>query len=233
VPQKDLPQIIVHAISTDNPTTILTRISHQLNHNRCYNIWAIYAVLQLASVARSVLADKDELSQASITATAAANYFVARMVGSGSPLQDTVLAALVTGYALRNNTGASGAYNVNLHTASVQLASAFLTTVATLGVVAAIAARLPSIPVVGEFIPNVGPLLSVVAMHGITNRAENGTVKEVVNGLILAGMSFNAISGGIDLALDLDSILANATLALLLYVTYQAVDNARRAVLDL
>lgn len=55
--------------------------------SRCYNIWAICAVLQLASVAKSVLADKDELSQADITAMAASNFFVARMVGSDSPFR--------------------------------------------------------------------------------------------------------------------------------------------------
>lgn len=194
----------------------------------CYNIWAICAVLQLASVAKSVLADKDELSQADITAMAASNFFVARMVGSDSPLQDTVLAALVAGYAMR-----SSASKLSLHMASTQLASAFLTTAATLGVVAAVAGLLPSIPVVGEYIPNVGKLLAVVTMHGITNRPDNGTVKEIVNGIILAGMSFDALIGGIDLALDLDTILANATLVFLLYVSFQAVDNARRAVLDL
>ena len=170
--------------------------------SRCYNIWAIWAVLQLASVAKSVLADKDELSQADITAMAASNFFVARMVGSDSPLQDTVLAALVAGYAMR-----SSASKLSLHMASTQLASAFLTTAATLGVVAAVAGLLPSIPVVGEYIPNVGKLLAVVTMHGITNRPDNGTVKEIVNGIILAGMSFDALIGGIDLALDLDTIL--------------------------
>lgn len=155
---------------------------------------------------------------------AASNFFVARMVGSGS-LQDTVLAALVTGYSVRD--GAS-----SLHT---ELASAFLTTSATLGVVAYLAGLIPSIPVVGDLLAVVatGKLLAVVAMHGITNRADNGTVKEIVNGAILAGMAFDAISGGISFALDLDSILANVTLALLLYVSFQAMDNARQAVLDL
>lgn len=127
----------------------------------------------------------------------------------------------------------SSASKLSLHMASTQLASAFLTTAATLGVVAAVAGLLPSIPVVGEYIPNVGKLLAVVTMHGITNRPDNGTVKEIVNGIILAGMSFDALIGGIDLALDLDTILANATLVFLLYVSFQAVDNARRAVLDL
>ena len=206
---------------------------HLLNHlfssqyytfNRCYNIWAICAVLQLASITKSVLADKDELSQSDVTAMAASNFFVARMVGSGS-LQDTVLAALVTGYSVRD--GAS-----SLHT---ELASAFLTTSATLGVVAYLAGLIPSIPVVGDLLAVVatGKLLAVVAMHGITNRADNGTVKEIVNGAILAGMAFDAISGGISFALDLDSILANVTLALFLYVSFQAMDNARQAVLDL
>ena len=182
----------------------------------------------MASVAKSVLADKDELSQSDITAMAASNFFVARMVGSDSPLQDTVLAALIAGYAMRNS-----ASKLSLHTASTQLASAFLTTAATLGVVAAVAGLVPSIPVLGGYIPNVGKLLAVVAMHGITNRADNDTVKEIVNGVILAGMSFDALIGGIDLALDLDTILANATLAFLIYVSFQAVDNARRAILDL
>ena len=70
----------------------------------------------MASVAKSVLADKDELSQSDITAMAASNFFVARMVGSDSPLQDTVLAALVAGYAMRNSPS-----KLSLHTASTQL----------------------------------------------------------------------------------------------------------------
>ena len=135
---------------------------------RCYNIWALCVLLQLASVVRSALADKDELTQGDVTAMAATNFFVARMVGSDAPLQSTVLAALVTGYAMRNNVGASSATKTSLHTASVQLASAFLTTSATLGVVAFLAALIPSIPVVGGAIPDVSTLLAVVAMHGIS-----------------------------------------------------------------
>ena len=98
-----------------------------------------------------------------------------------------------------------------------------------------LAGLIPSIPVVGELLAIVatGKFLAVVAMHGITNRADNGTIKEIVNGAILAGMAFDAISGGISFALDLDSILANVTLAFLLYVSFQGVDNARRALLDL
>ena len=200
---------------------------------RCYNIWALCVLLQLASVVRSALADKDELTQGDVTAMAATNFFVARMVGSDAPLQSTVLAALVTGYAMRNNVGASSAAKTSLHTASVQLASAFLTTSATLGVVAFLAALIPSIPIVGGYVPDVSTLLAVVAMHGITNRAGNGSLKEIVNGVILTGMALNAIKGGIDLSLDFDSVLSNVTTAFLLFVTYQAVDNARAAASDL
>ena len=67
----------------------------------------------------------------------------------------------------------------------------------------------------------------------ITNRAGNGSLKEIVNGVILTGMALNAIKGGIDLSLDFDSVLSNVTTAFLLFVTYQAVDNARAAASDL
>ena len=99
---------------------------------------------------------------------------------------------------------------------------------------AAVASVLPNIPVIGEYLPNLGPFLAVVAMHGITNRAENGTLKEIVNGCILAGMAYDAIIvEGISFDLDVDTILGNITLAFLLYVTFQALDNARRAIFDL
>mmetsp|Transcript_19213 Transcript_19213/g.41543 ORF Transcript_19213/g.41543 Transcript_19213/m.41543 type:complete len:285 (-) Transcript_19213:1787-2641(-) len=195
----------------------------------CYNIWAVFAILQICSVARSILADADELTQADITSVAVTNFFIARMIGSPTPLRDALLAAVVAGHAMRTTK-----VGITLHTAAVQLASAFLTTVATLGVVAAVASVLPDIPVVGEYLPNLGPFLSVVAMHGITNREDNGTIKEIVNGCILAGMAYDAvIVEGVSFALDVDTILGNITLVFLLYVTYQALDNARRAIWDL
>jgi hypothetical protein len=190
----------------------------------CYNVWAIAAFLQLGSVARSVLADSDELSQNDITAAAVTNYAVARMIGSTNALLDTIIVALLAGHAMRS--GSAG--DVTIHNASVQLVSAFTTTVAVLGVVAAIASRIPIL----KDIDATGPLTAVIAMHAITNRSGNGQVKEVVNGAILGGMALSAIRGGISLDLDVDNILSLVTTAGLLYVAYSAVDNARTALMN-
>jgi len=70
----------------------------------CFNVWALIAAAQVASVAKSALAENtNELSQNDITATAAANFAATRAIGSANAVLDTGLAAVVSGYALRKN----------------------------------------------------------------------------------------------------------------------------------
>lgn len=192
----------------------------------CLNVFAVGALCQLASVVRSTLAaGGDELSQSDITGGAVSNWALARMVGSANPLQDTVLAAILTSYGMR--TGASGG-DVTIGTAAGQIASAMTTTVAALGVTSALLARIPVL----NGISGLGPLAGVATMYALVNRSGNGTTRKAVHGGVCLGMLANAVKGGVSLALDVPNLVANVGLAGLAYVTYQAVDGARTAIMD-
>lgn len=192
----------------------------------CYNVWALAALSQLASVAKSALAsDSDELSQADITATAVSNFAAVRMIGSANPLRDTIITALVSSYALRNNNAAG---DVTVHNASTQLVASFTTTLAVLGTVSAAVARIPFL----SDIPELSTLLGVASMYIINKRADNGTVKNAVNGGILAGMLYNRVIGGLSFALTGASLMSTITLFCLASVTTGAVNQVRKAVFN-
>ena len=191
----------------------------------CFNVWALAAVAQLASVAKSALSsDRDELSQSDITAGAVSNWAAARMVGSANPLRDTIVAAVVSGYALRNNN-ADGA--VNVHNASTQLIASF-TTLAILGTISAAVARIAFL----QDIPQVTTLLGVAAMYVINARAGNGTVKKAVNSGMIAGILYNRLLQGVSFAANGASIMSNLALLAMATVATDSLNNLRKAVFN-
>ena len=68
------------------------------------------------------------------------NWAAARMIGSDNLLRDTILTAVISGYAVRNGSAAGEA---SLHNMSLQLMSSFTTVLAVLGVVSAVSDKIP------------------------------------------------------------------------------------------
>jgi len=191
----------------------------------CFNIWAVIAVTQITSIAKSVLSsDGNELSQGDITAASVANFAAVRAIGSTAPLRDNVILALVSAYNMRKGTSAG---DVTLSNASTQLMSSFTTVVAVLGVVAKVA---PKIPVIGSN-PATTNLLGVTAMYAIATRSGNGKTKLAVNAGILTGIVAAAISGGVSVSASISSILSNFGLIGIAYTTFKALNSLKAAVL--
>ena len=117
------------------------------------------------------------------------NWVAARAIGSENPLLDTIIVALVSGYALRNHGNASG--DATIHSASLQLMSSFTTVLAVLGVVSAAAAKIPFVA------DNVGiiNIVGILASYAMVTRDGNGTVKKTVNASLMSLMLLNAHQG--------------------------------------
>lgn len=172
----------------------------------CFNVWGFIAAFQALSLAKSALAsDSNELSQADITALAAANWVATRAIGSANPLRDTILTAIVSGYAVRNGSAGGDA---TLHSASLQLMSSFTTALAVLGLVSAVAAKIPFV----SDNTNVISLLGIAAYYAMVAREGNGTVKKTVNAAILGGMLVNALKGGVSASLTVSNLMTNVGL---------------------
>jgi len=187
-----------------------------------FNIWALICVCQLASVAKSALADGgNELSQADITATAIANIMATTAIGSATPLRSTALTALMSGYALRRN-GADGA--VTIHKAPLQLMSSFTTVLTVLGGVSALAARLPILNGSTEIVSTLG----VGAYYVLATRNGNGTVKKAVNAGVLGGILYARLAAS-GIALTTSSLLS-VSLVATLYVAYEAAKKLKNAI---
>jgi hypothetical protein len=192
--------------------------------NAMYNVWAAVCAFQALSLAKSALAnDNNELSQADITATAAANWVATRAIGSANPLRDTILTALVSGYAVRNGSAGGDA---TIHSASLQLMSSFTTVLAVLGVVSAAAAKIPFVA------DNVGiiNIVGILASYAMVTRDGNGTVKKTVNASLMSLMLLNAIKGGVSFSLNVGSLLTNVGLVGLGYVAVESVNRFKNAV---
>jgi len=186
----------------------------------------VYILSQMLSLAKSALAsDGNELSQADITAVAAANFVATRAIGSSNPLRDTIVTALVSGYAVRNGSAAG---DPSIHSVAPQLLSSFTTVLSVLGLVSAVAAK---IPIVSDS-ANIISLLGIGAYYAIVTRDGNGTVKKAVNAGVLGGMLVNAVKDGISLDLSLGSLMGNIVLLATAWLAYQAIDSLKSAVFD-
>jgi hypothetical protein len=189
----------------------------------CFNVWAAICAFQALSLAKSALAsDKNELSQADITALAAANWVAARGIGSANPLRDTLLTAIVSGYAVRKGSAGGDA---TIHTASLQLMSSFTTVLAVLGVVSAAAAKIPLVADNADVIK----LLGIASYYVMVTREGNGKTKNAVNAGILFGMVVKALKGGVSFAFDLGSIFTNINLLGLAYVAFEGMKKLKAA----
>ncbi|KAL7490671.1 hypothetical protein ACHAWT_000222 [Skeletonema menzelii] len=192
--------------------------------NAFYNIWGAICAFQALSLAKSALAsDSNELSQADITATTAANWVATRAIGSANPLRDTILTAIVSGYAVRNGSAGGDA---TLHSASLQLMSSFTTVLAVLGLVNAVAAKIPFVA------DNVGVIniVGILASYAMVTRDGNGKVKKGVNAFLIPWMLLNALKEGVSFSLTLGSLLTNAGLVGLGYVAVESVTRFKNAV---
>jgi len=192
----------------------------------CFHVWALIAVAQMASVTKSVLAaDANELSQADITANSAANFMAARAIGSANPLQDTLLAALVSGYALRKGSGGGA---VTVHKAAMQLMSSFTSILAILGLVSAASARIPLLCDQAQLINWIG----ISAYYAIATRSGNGTVRKAVNAGVAGGIIYSTLQGGLNLSLNVGSIATNIGVVGMAYVAYESINRLRKAVME-
>jgi hypothetical protein len=142
-------------------------------------------------------------------------------VGSANPLRDTALTAIVSGYALRKNSG-DGA--VNVHKAAMQLMSSFTTVLAVLGTVSAVAGKLSFVDA------QVTSVLGIAAYYGMATRGGNGTVKKAVNAGIIGGIAYARLAAGVALSMDVASVVTGATTVGVAYVAYEAVNRLRTAV---
>lgn len=191
-----------------------------------FNVWAAVCAFQALSLAKSALAsDGNELSQSDITAMTAANWVAARAVGSANPLRDTLLTALISGFAVRNGSAGGDA---TIHSASLQLMSSFTTVLSVLGLVNAVASK---IPIVSDN-ANVIKLLGIASYYVMVTREGNGTVKKTVNAGILGGMLVAAIKSGVSAAFTVESLLTNVGLLGLGYVAFDGVNRLKKAVFD-
>ncbi|KAL7533375.1 hypothetical protein ACHAXR_005188 [Thalassiosira sp. AJA248-18] len=191
-----------------------------------FNVWTAICAFQTLSLAKSALAtDGNELSQADITATAAANWVATRAIGSASPLRDTILTAIVSGYAVRNGSAGGDA---TIHSTSLQLMSSFTTVLSVLGLVDGIAAKVPIIS--GN--SNLVSLLGIASYYVMITREGNGLAKKAVNAGILGGMLVNALKGGVTFSLTVGSLLTNVVLLGIAYLAYEGINSLRNAVFD-
>jgi hypothetical protein len=190
----------------------------------CYSIWTLIAVTQAASIVKSALAsDGNELAQSDITASAVANFVAMRTIGSATPLRDTALTALVSGYALRQGN-ADGA--VTVHKAAMQLMSSFTTVLTVLGLASAVCGKIPLIADASELISWVG----VAAYYVVATREANGTVKKAVNAGVIGGMLWATLAGGVSIAANVGSLFKNVGIVGMTYVAYRSINSAREAV---
>ena len=153
------------------------------------------------------------------------NWVAARAIGSENPLLDTIIVALVSGYALRNGRAGGDA---TIHNTSLQLMSSFTTVLSVLGAVSWISAH---IPILADSASVVG-LLGLMAYHVLATREGNGTVKMFVNAGILFGMLLGAMEGGFDLSLTPENFMKNVGRLGTAYVAYEGIERFRAAVMD-
>lgn len=192
----------------------------------CFNIWALVAVAQIASVAKSALAeDQNELSQKDISTTALSNFLAARTIGSSCALGDTALTAVVSGYALRKNAN-DGA--VTIHSAAMQLVSSFTTVLTVLGTISWAAAQLPFMDGRTELVSGLG----IAAYYIMATRGGNGTVKKAVNAGIIGGILYARLAEGVSFTLSTANLFSGITLVGTAYVAYEAINRLRKAVMD-
>ena len=153
-----------------------------------------------------------------ITALAMSNWAATRMIGSDNPLRDTILCALISGYAVRNGA-ASG--DANIHNMSLQLMSSFTTLLSVFGLVGAFSAKVPFLSNHAFFVG----MLGIAAYHVMVTREGNGTVKMGVNAGVLFGMLVNALEGGVALSMSGENIMSNIGLLGLGFVAYEGISR--------
>ncbi|KAL7498731.1 hypothetical protein ACHAWT_006706 [Skeletonema menzelii] len=192
-----------------------------------FEIWTLICIFQALSLAKSALANNgNELSQSDITALAMSNWVAARAIGSENPLLDTIIVALVSGYALRNNGNASG--DATIHNTSLQLMSSFTTVLSVLGSVAWVSHK---IPLLADSASVVG-LLGLASYHVMATREGNGTVKMFVNAGILFGMLLGAMEGGFDLSVTPENLMKTVSRIGTAYVAWEGIERFRAALMD-
>ena len=116
----------------------------------------------------------------------------------------------------------------SIHSVAPQLLSSFTTVLSVLGVVSAVAAK---IPIVSDS-ANIISILGIGAYYAMVTRDGNGTVKKAVNAGVLGGMLVNAVKDGISLDLSLGSLMGNIVLLATAWLAYQAIDSLKSAVFD-
>ena len=191
-------------------------------------IWSAVAACELASVAKSALADGgNELSQADISAMAISNAAVTAALvgipGCGSSFGTMALAAMVTSYSARR--GGSGAGEPTIHNLALQLMSSFTTVLAVLGGVTAVTSRIGILDGRAEVVKT----LAAGVYYVLASRTGNGTVKKAVNAGVIGGIVWAQLAAN-GLALTTSSLLSVSLIATSA-VAFVAARRAKDAVM--
>lgn len=187
------------------------------------NVWRLICIAQLASIAKSALAnDRDELSQKDIAALTASNWAAAKILTSSTPLRWMAATSIISGYSARN--GADG--DLTIHTAALQLMSSFTAVATILGAANAAPAVVPFLAGKAELLAGLG----LAGFYAAATRGGNGKTKKVVNAAVIGGILWSKIAGGA-LALTRSNLLNVGTLVTIgtAYVAYEAVTKAKDA----
>uniref|UniRef100_A0A7R9WGV8 Uncharacterized protein n=1 Tax=Pseudictyota dubia TaxID=2749911 RepID=A0A7R9WGV8_9STRA len=182
----------------------------------------IMVISQVAAVARSALADNDELSQEDISALAVSNFALTRALTAPSTT-NWLIASVASGYYARNGHGSEDA---NIKNLSIQITSS----VSTAAAVLAVAAQLPSVIPFLRGQEEATALLGLLAMLGLSTQDGNGKVKRVVNAAIVGGVLISKIAGGA-LELSMSNLVSKGIVvtAATAYVAAVAVSRAQDA----
>ena len=183
----------------------------------------IMVVSQVAAVARSALADQDEMTQADISALAVSNFAFTRALTASTPL-NWVIASVASGYYARNGHGSEDASIKNL---SIQVASSVSTAAAVLGV----ASQIPNLVPFLQGQEEISALIGLTAMLGLTTQDGNSKVKKVVNAAIVAGVLISKIAGGA-LKLSMANLVSKSIVvtAATAYVAAVAISRAQDSI---
>ena len=189
-------------------------------------IWSAVAACELASVAKSALADGgNELSQSDISALAISNAAVtAALVGPRSSSFGTMaLAAIVTSYSARR--GGSGVGEPTIHNLALQLMSSFTTVLAVMGGVSAATSRIGMLAGRAEIVKT----LAAGVYYMLATRSGNGAVKKTVNAGVIGGIVWAQLAAnGISLT---TSSLLSVSLIATSAVAFVAARRAKDAVM--
>lgn len=186
-------------------------------------LWKVMCFVQVASLAKSALADDNEISQADITKTAVANYALMKAITTGD-LSWLLASSVASSYP--NRSGAS--FKAGIHNISLQIMSSLTTLTATLAVITKLSSYVPFLDGKEE----LNTLLGILGFYSLSKRQGNTTIKKSINAAAAVGMLWARISSGALNISGLSSLLSLRTVSLLgtSVVAWMSFNKAKESV---